>query len=219
LQHSLIRKLHNHVSEHMSTLSQPEKLRIHESIDWLEREFADRLTESQSSQGRRVSSTIPATRTQTSRRQVDTISEATMTYLRAEADWLKRQDYETAAIFLLNESGDVIGAIRQPGQARECLVDVLAIADAAAKVEACSTIVLHNHPNMQTAEPSQLDLEGTQQIREGLSSFNVELWDHLIIARSGHAFSFRESTQGPRTSYDQMIERDRRLWGPGGRPF
>jgi len=48
---------------------------------------------------------------------------------------------------------------------------------------------VHNHPSGDPM-PSAADLEMTRRIRDALRAVGIELHDHLIIARKGHA-SFR----------------------------
>ena len=50
-------------------------------------------------------------------------------------------------------------------------------------------VLVHNHPS-GTAEPSAQDKQLTERIAAAASLFDIQLLDHLIIARGGN-FSFR----------------------------
>ena len=55
---------------------------------------------------------------------------------------------------------------------------------------ACSVVVAHNHPQADV-KPSTADIALTQQLAQALKLVEVELIDHIIIAKMGH-FSFAE---------------------------
>ena len=57
-------------------------------------------------------------------------------------------------------------------------------------VDACSVILVHNHPSGDPT-PSSADIEMTRAIVTVLKPINVPVHDHLIISRTGHT-SFRE---------------------------
>jgi DNA repair protein RadC len=67
---------------------------------------------------------------------------------------------------------------------REVLRRVLAVG-------ACAVIIVHNHPSGDPA-PSQADIDMTRQLATALTSIDVALHDHVVIAGSRHT-SMRSS--------------------------
>ncbi len=55
---------------------------------------------------------------------------------------------------------------------------------------ATSVILLHNHPNLD-CKPSRADITNTKNISNTLKTFNVAVYDHLIIGKNGEIFSFK----------------------------
>jgi len=58
------------------------------------------------------------------------------------------------------------------------------------KYNAAAVILAHNHPSGE-AEPSQSDINLTQQLKKALDLVDVRVLDHLIIG-NGAASSFAE---------------------------
>lgn len=70
-------------------------------------------------------------------------------------------------------------------------VPVRKITHDALSMNACSIILMHNHPSGDP-QPSQSDIKQTRDIARILSPLGVDIDDHLIIA-GDHQFSFREA--------------------------
>jgi DNA repair protein RadC len=70
-------------------------------------------------------------------------------------------------------------------------VPVRKITHDALNMNACSIILMHNHPSGDP-QPSQSDIKQTRDIARILSPLGVQINDHLIIA-GDHQFSFREA--------------------------
>lgn len=61
----------------------------------------------------------------------------------------------------------------------------------ALKQNAASVILVHNHPSGDN-EPSEDDIEITKRIREAGKIMEIEVLDHIIIAKDKPTFSFKE---------------------------
>lgn len=70
-------------------------------------------------------------------------------------------------------------------------VPIRKITHDALNMNARSIILMHNHPS-GNPEPSQSDIRQTRDIARILSSLDIHIDDHLIIA-GNHQFSFREA--------------------------
>jgi DNA repair protein RadC len=70
-------------------------------------------------------------------------------------------------------------------------VPIRKITHDALNMNACSIILMHNHPSGDP-HPSQSDIKQTRDIARILSPLGVDIDDHLIIA-GDHQFSFREA--------------------------
>jgi DNA repair protein RadC len=70
-------------------------------------------------------------------------------------------------------------------------VPVRKITHDALNLNACSIILMHNHPSGDP-QPSQSDIKQTRDIARILSPLGVHIDDHLIVA-GDHQFSFREA--------------------------
>lgn len=97
--------------------------------------------------------------------------------------------YESCFIMLLDRGNNVIGwaKISQGGVAG-VIMDIKIICKYAIETLSSSVILLHNHPS-GSVEPSQQDKNVTQQIKDGLSMFDIQLVDHLIMTDEKY-FSF-----------------------------
>ena len=58
------------------------------------------------------------------------------------------------------------------------------IARRALELSSAAVVLAHNHPSGDPS-PSREDIEITRRVRQALSTVEVELLDHLVIARSG----------------------------------
>lgn len=74
------------------------------------------------------------------------------------------------------------------GTDSEVLFSTKIIAKAAVLDMACGVILVHTHPSGNPT-PSGPDIEATDQIRKALSLFDINLIDHIIIAKE-KLFSF-----------------------------
>jgi DNA repair protein RadC len=76
------------------------------------------------------------------------------------------------------------------GSITSCTVYPREIAKAALKRNAANVLVAHNHPSGECM-PSRSDHALTKQIRDALTTIDVALVDHVVVAGTSH-FSFAE---------------------------
>jgi DNA repair protein RadC len=99
--------------------------------------------------------------------------------------------HEEFWMLYLNRSNSVISKMKlSMGGIDTTSVDVKLIAKTAVECLASSAIAIHNHPSGST-KPSNRDIYITGQIRKALALFDIQLFDHLIIADNTY-FSFKD---------------------------
>ena len=91
----------------------------------------------------------------------------------------------------LNRANKIVGhQFVSKGGMNATVVDIRLIAKRALELKASNIIVFHNHPSGST-KPSNADRQLTHKLRVGLSTLELTLLDHLIIAQD-HFFSFAD---------------------------
>ena len=99
--------------------------------------------------------------------------------------------YEQAYILYLNKNNKVIGYYHHSsGGIDGTVMDVQMISGMALKSLAKGVIISHNHPSENT-KPSDADIKITEQLKEGLQLFNVQLLDSIILTENSY-LSFRD---------------------------
>lgn len=100
-------------------------------------------------------------------------------------------DHEEMWILYLSSSNRIIERRRiSVGGSSALLTDSKIILRHALNLVASSLIIVHNHPS-GAARPSEEDLRFTERIRQAAALFDINLLDHIIIARGGGHYSFR----------------------------
>jgi DNA repair protein RadC len=56
----------------------------------------------------------------------------------------------------------------------------------ALELSATAVVLVHNHPSGDPA-PSRADIEMTKSIIEAARPFGIEVHDHIIVGKDGHA--------------------------------
>jgi DNA repair protein RadC len=91
---------------------------------------------------------------------------------------------ENFYIMLLNAKNKLIkGTVMQTGTIDQCAVYPREIIRYAIINDAASIILSHNHPSGDT-EPSAHDTRLTYSIRDAAKIFNIEVHDHIIVAKN-----------------------------------
>ncbi|AFZ36218.1 DNA replication and repair protein RadC [Stanieria cyanosphaera PCC 7437] len=103
------------------------------------------------------------------------------------------QHQERFAVLMLDVKNCLIGTqVITIGTATETLVHPREIFRETIRQSATKLIVAHNHPS-GNLEPSQADLELTEQLLQGGSYLDIPLLDHLILGNGNHQ-SLRQIT-------------------------
>lgn len=103
------------------------------------------------------------------------------------------QNQERFAVLMLDTSNGLIGTqVITIGTATETVIHPGSIFRESIKQGANKLIVAHNHPS-GILEPSQADLELTQQLLKGAEYLDIPILDHLILGK-GNYQSIRQIT-------------------------
>lgn len=85
----------------------------------------------------------------------------------------------------LNNQNNVIGIYKcAEGSISNCLVDVRLIVKPAIELLASTVILFHNHPSGNT-QISQADKKITEQVKDALNLFSIQVVDHIILTNPG----------------------------------
>jgi len=94
-------------------------------------------------------------------------------------------------ILLLNKANKIIEKIKiSGGGTSSTIVDVKIVAKNALEKLASSIILCHNHPSGRV-EPSNEDIQITNQIKKAVSFFDIQLLDHIIVGDKNY-YSFAD---------------------------
>ena len=109
--------------------------------------------------------------------------EAAVAALSHDLMWERREHF--AAVFLDSKYRLLGTKVINIGTATESLVDATEIFRETLKQGANALIVAHNHPS-GNVEPSQEDLDLTEQLLKGMQLLHIPLIDHLILGEGNH---------------------------------
>jgi len=83
------------------------------------------------------------------------------------------------------------------GSVRQSAVYPREVARNALLHNATAVILYHNHPSLQSANPSQSDLTLTRQVVDAMATLGIDVLDHIIVSGT-HSFSFEANNLMPR---------------------
>lgn len=102
-------------------------------------------------------------------------------------------DHEELWVLYLSSSNRVIERRRiSVGGSSSVVTDCKLIVRHALTLVASSIILVHNHPS-GAAEASHEDEKFTARLRDAAALFDIQLLDHIIVARGGGSYSFRSA--------------------------
>ncbi len=115
-------------------------------------------------------------------------------------DYLKfrfggRGDEYVAVIYLDNGNNVIATEIESVGTVNQCVVYARNILEKAFRHKAAKLILAHNHPG-GSASPSESDWNITRRLFDACRLLDMELLDHLIVARDT-TISLREHSRWP----------------------
>lgn len=104
-------------------------------------------------------------------------------------------DHEELWVLYLSSSNRVIERRRiSVGGSSSVVTDCKLIVRHALTLVASSIILVHNHPS-GAAEASHEDEKFTARLRDAAALFDIQLLDHIIVARGGGSYSFRSASK------------------------
>lgn len=96
---------------------------------------------------------------------------------------------EIFMVLYLNRANRVLGYHKHSiGSDTGTVVSIKQVIAIALKVNACSFILVHNHPSGST-KPSSADIDITKRIKEAAALFEIKVLDHLIIGDGYYSFA------------------------------
>ena len=105
------------------------------------------------------------------------------------APYMIDKDYEEVWLIMMNQAGKVIHHEKvSSGGMTGAVVDPKIVIRRALAHSTTRIILVHNHPS-GTARPSRQDIQMTNKIRQAAALLDMQLTDHVIIARDTY-FSF-----------------------------
>ena len=108
---------------------------------------------------------------------------------RAMIPHLRGRDHEECWVLYLNAANYVIcKEMESLGGSENTVLDVRRVVKKALDRKAAALILIHNHPS-GNPRPGKHDISRTNDLRNALRAFNIDLLDHLIIS-DGSFFSF-----------------------------
>lgn len=108
---------------------------------------------------------------------------------------LKNLDHEECWALFLNRANFLLGKeMITSGSMESTLVDSGKILRRAIEKQSAYVILVHNHPSGSSL-PGQADIRQTDMVRKALSSVEISLMDHVVIAEDSF-FSFSEERVG-----------------------
>lgn len=93
-------------------------------------------------------------------------------------------------LFLNRRNVLIADEVQQKGTVDHTPVYPREVVKRALELGATAIIMAHNHPSGDP-KPSKADIEMTKEVAEAGERLGIQLHDHLIMTRSGHA-SFKE---------------------------
>jgi DNA repair protein RadC len=104
---------------------------------------------------------------------------------------LKGLDHEECWALFLNRANVVVGREKLTSGTADCtLIDNRQVLRRVLEEQAKAVILVHNHPSGSPL-PGESDLKATRQLQLALKTFDIKLYDHVIIA-DGAYYSFQD---------------------------
>ena len=104
---------------------------------------------------------------------------------------MSREKTERFRVLFLNRQNELIAdEVQQKGTVDHTPVYPREVVKRALELGATAIIMVHNHPSGDPT-PSQADIQMTKEVRDAGLRLGIQLHDHLIMSRAGHA-SFKE---------------------------
>jgi DNA repair protein RadC len=105
---------------------------------------------------------------------------------------LRALDHEALLCLYYGQDGSFCGQRGRQGGAASVPTDAAALARGALENDARYVVMAHNHPSGDPT-PSRQDIDITRRLALTLVGLDMRLADHVIVARGGAFFSFRNA--------------------------
>ena len=107
-----------------------------------------------------------------------------LTYLRAEMGFLHREQFRV--LFLNKRNALIANEAMQEGTVDHAPAYPREVIRRAIELSATAVVLVHNHPSGDPT-PSRADIQMTLQIIEAGKPLGIEVHDHIVMGRDGHA--------------------------------
>jgi len=109
---------------------------------------------------------------------------AVLDYCRASMAFADRENFRI--LFLDKRNQLIADEVQQKGTVDHTPVYPREVIKRALELSATAIVLVHNHPSGDPA-PSRADVEMTKAIIDAARPFGIEIHDHLIVGKDGHA--------------------------------
>ena len=123
-------------------------------------------------------------RDQAMQRPVLTSWQALLDYCHAAMAY--QADEQFRVLYLNRKNILIADEVQQKGTVDHTPVYPRQVVKRALELGATALIMVHNHPSGD-AKPSQADINMTREVAEAAQKLGIQVHDHLIIAKGGHA--------------------------------
>jgi DNA repair protein RadC len=124
------------------------------------------------------------TKCQVGKRPVLSSWSAVLDYVRAAQAFAEKEQFRI--LFLDKRNQLIADEVQQQGTVDHTPVYPREVVKRALELSATALILVHNHPSGDPT-PSRADIEMTKQVAEVAKTLGIQLYDHIIVGRDGHA--------------------------------
>jgi DNA repair protein RadC len=124
------------------------------------------------------------TKGQVGKRPVLSSWSAVLDYVRAAQAFAEKEQFRI--LFLDKRNQLIADEIQQQGTVDHTPVYPREVVKRALELSATAIILVHNHPSGDPT-PSRADIDMTKQVAEVAKTLGIQLYDHIIVGRDGHA--------------------------------
>ena len=109
---------------------------------------------------------------------------AVIDYVRAAQAFAEKEQFRI--LFLDKKNRVIADEVQQEGTVDHTPVYPREVVKRALELSATALILVHNHPSGDPT-PSQADVEMTRQVAQVARTLGIQVLDHLIVGKDGHA--------------------------------
>jgi DNA repair protein RadC len=109
---------------------------------------------------------------------------AVLDYVRAAQAFAEKEQFRI--LFLDKRNQLIADEVQQQGTVDHTPVYPREVVKRALELSATAIILVHNHPSGDPT-PSRADIDMTKQVAEVAKTLGIQLYDHIIVGRDGHA--------------------------------